>query len=590
MGAALSSTGSTKLRALFHRVEEQNTSTTTTTSTSAPSSATTAASGGTITTREDDALAEYTSLHFADIDGTFTAFVRLFGYSKMLINGNEFDIIFAPLLGDTDLHFSIWQLPHRATACDPTESLQDVQQQENSASAAARTFSPAALPAMQSDVASAYAIFATMYLLACKSDVMVSAEARISKILNLFDLDRSGKMNFAELNTCLLLTALGVTQMGNFLLSRAQQEGKDGTASATTRMPKFQCSPIASKAQLQLKLELNRECAMTEVLHCLSRMPDIATFLEIFRPGTALVAAQQHQIDVGVDLAVDLFLKHAAGSHPPCVGLEAVRDILEQLPGAKASPEEVEFFVTMLDEGGLVPGERDDTVYMDEFLAGIVPWVSYSCVDVDFNGKVDHVELKNLLWLCSGIDAEEPSARVVRLAFDRMDLNANEFIDRSEFIKYCSTYDHGSGAFHFTQVARSLWKSIDKDGSRCITWREIADMIHGSLVSFVESKQDHGMQLPRVCVLCMCGAAVFCLWCMRAGETLCVCVVLLLFSPTRLGIQRNPADVGGGGGAGHCGAVGCVEGWDGRLDGLPARVCGLCGEGGGLPHLCEPGG
>ena len=95
------------------------------------------------------------------------------------------------------------------------------------------------------------------------------------------------------------------------------------------------------------------------------------------------------------------------------------RTVLNELPGSKGFDHEVDFLVSAVDANG---ADADGIIYMDEYMAAIVPWIGFSVVDEDLSGFIEHQELKYLIWISNGVNKHEPSSnaviRLVRGAYE----------------------------------------------------------------------------------------------------------------------------------------------------------------------------
>lgn len=381
-------------------------------------------------------LHDYKVAQICDIDEAFEAFVDANGRDEMLIDLVDFEDAFDPVLSDSSMHFEFWTQFHGGGE----------------------------------RVASPFAVFAALYLLGEKSHThtgTMSIDAKLAKVLKLFDFDESEEFNLAECAACFEVVA---TMLKDIIREMGEEIEPD-------------VKSVCNRLRGDLGLEAEVEVELERVRDWLAVQDDVCNLLKCITD-MRLIQSEQKRVEEGIHHAGELFLQRASVDDKH-ITREQFVEILFELPGPRPTDEEVNVFADMVDSGS--KKNSDNRIFVDEFITAMMPWVAFTVLDIDDSGTIDASELKPLLWVSRGVDSGEPSQSMIDRAMGAIDVDGSGLVERLEWIRWCSTCDMRTGGDSFGSAATLMWQQMDLDGSQNISVVEILQFFNNAVDELLQA-------------------------------------------------------------------------------------------------------
>ena len=182
-----------------------------------------------------------------------------------------------------------------------------------------------------------------------------------------------------------------------------------------------------------------RYAKMRSSQHGPASVPALRSYLGAFT-SARLIAQEQRNVEAALSTAVLKFTRQATG-YPPEMTVDDLSVLIRGLDGSTPTGHEIDVFIEVratprshaapatqrllvvwagraiarmheqaLDQNA---GAIDGKVHLEEFQAAILPWISFSTIDVDRSATLSRDELKVLLWISDGVDTKEPSSGAI---------------------------------------------------------------------------------------------------------------------------------------------------------------------------------
>eukprot|EP00347_Sterkiella_histriomuscorum_P018501 403345272 len=127
-----------------------------------------------------------------------------------------------------------------------------------------------------------------------------------------------------------------------------------------------------------------------------------------------------------------------------------------------------------------------------EFNTVMKPWASFSATDINNDNELDSMELKTLIWL---IDEEEPLESRVQRDLKLMDRDGSGTIDRLEWIQFLASPDPTTGIEIFDFNLKKAFDTHDADKSGSIDLEELGDLLMENFEDLIKGKSDENRQI-----------------------------------------------------------------------------------------------
>ncbi|KAJ1461555.1 hypothetical protein M885DRAFT_456917 [Pelagophyceae sp. CCMP2097] len=393
-----------------------------------------------------DLVQEYEDASVATIRECYETMVQVYGRCWCCFTQEQFEAVFSLAFADPEAHFRLWRI-----ASDDDDVF---------------------------DVCNVFQVFCALFLLC--DEPLQGLDGKIHAIFDLFDFDQSDALNKVEVvclfQSCVEGLARATSTPAACSSSRVKVIAEDFFDSLPDPVA---VAPVLDEGGLPLPAVFpEKDCSFSQLQKWASASADVDDYLSYFAHAHFVLRYQQ-RVEEAFGRATRDF---AAAANDGQVGISQLKDILRAVPGSPATEDEMDHFAKLLDEAEgreLGLGEAaatDGLVGFDAFARAVMPWIVFSAVDEDHSATLSPGEMKLLIWVSEGDQSVEPTAAVVAMAAQAMDVDGDGLITRLEWIAYTSNYDAATGLCRFSHASKKLFKDLDTTGTERVPCKAIKDL------------------------------------------------------------------------------------------------------------------